>query len=177
MFRFSILVIFLRGVNMNTMIVLTSKNLEHMFKQGGCGDWVAREDRVAKCTYLIAVANAHSNWSMHKPENHGEAFFIGKISGIKPSIENPGRVIIQFSDYAEISLPNAWSGQQNPVRYTTLNELGFDLDPDKLDWKKFPASYGNLTGANLQATIAEAKEDLAKKLGVAPECIEIIVRV
>ena len=166
-------------MNMNTMIVFTSKNLEHMLKQGGCGDWVARENRVASCTYLIAVANAHSNWSMHKPESHGEAFFIGKISGVKDSTEKPGRIIIKFSEYAEISFPNAWSGQQNPVRYTTLNDLDFDLnlDPDQLDWRKFPDECGSATSVNLQATIEEAKEDLAKKLGVTPECIEIIVRV
>ena len=32
---------------MDTVVVFTRKDLETMFEQGGCGDWVASEDRLA----------------------------------------------------------------------------------------------------------------------------------
>lgn len=159
---------------MDIVVVLTSKSIETFFHQGGSGDWVANEDRLAKCTYLIAVANAESNWSEHNHEKHRHAFFIGKISGIVPAPENPKRLIIQFSEYAEIDIPNCWGGQRNPVRYINTEKL--DFDPDKFDWKPFPTEYQKPIDTVKPLSVEEAKLGLAKKFGVAPEQIEIIVR-
>ena len=105
---------------MDTVVVFTSKNLETFFGEGGSGDWVANEDRLAKCSYLVAVANAHSNWSVHSQEKHGHAFFIGKILGVKPVSTSPKRLIIQVSEYAEIDISDSWGGQRNPVRVAIM---------------------------------------------------------
>ena len=80
---------------MDTVAVFTSKDLKTIFEQGGSGDWVANEDRLAKCSYLVAVANAHTNWSQHAPDSHGHAFLIGKIAGTMPAPESPRRLIIR----------------------------------------------------------------------------------
>ena len=159
---------------MDTVVVFTWKNLETMFDQGGCGDWVANEDRLAKCTYLVATANAYAKDTQHSHQWHSHAFLVGKISGIKAAPENPGRRIIQLSEYAEINVPNGWSGQRNPVRYSDLSEFG--IDPDKIDWIPFPTDREKPHDSTPELTIEEAKRGLAKKLGVAPECIEIIIR-
>ncbi|HHJ19244.1 MAG TPA: hypothetical protein ENJ84_05385 [Gammaproteobacteria bacterium] len=159
---------------MDTVVVFTSKDIDTIFAEGGSGDWVANKDRLAKCTYIVAVANAHSNWSKHPQEKHAHAFIIGKITGIFESASNPGRVVIQFDEYASIDTPNAWSGQRNPVRYTDLSELG--IDPGALDWQPFPADKIKEIDATKPLTIEEAKLGLAKKLGVTPDCIEITIQ-
>ena len=71
---------------MDTVVVFTRKNLEVMFEQGGSGDWKANEDRLGKCTYLVAAANAKVLGCAHDPESHGRAFLVGKISGLKDEI-------------------------------------------------------------------------------------------
>ena len=91
-----------------------------------------------------------------------------------PSPEYPKRLIIQLSEYAEIDIPDCWQKQQNPVRYSSLDE--FDIDPDELDWKAFPTEYQKPIDTVQPLTVEEAKLGLAKKFGVAPEQIEIIVR-
>ena len=160
---------------MDTVVVFTGKGIETFFAQGGSGDWVANEDRLAKATYLVAVANAHSKVERgHSKEKQGHAFLVGKISGVMAVPEKPKRLIIQVSEYAEIDIPNCWSGQRNPVRYTNLDEFG--VNPDELDWKLFPTEYQKPIDTVKPLTVEEAKLGLAKKFGVAPEQIEIIVR-
>lgn len=101
-------------------------------------------------------------------------FLLGRISGTKEAPENPGRRIIQLSEYADIDIPNGWTGQQNPIRYTSLSELG--IDPDKVEWKPFPMDHVVDQDHIPALTIEEAKRGLAKKLGVTPDCVEITIR-
>jgi hypothetical protein len=44
---------------------------------------------------------------------------------------------VRIGDYAKIAIPHAWDGGRNPVRYTTLQELG--IDPATLEFEPIPA--------------------------------------
>ena len=81
---------------------------------------------------------------------------------------------MRLSEYAEIDVSNAWAGQRNPVRYTDLSE--FNLSPESLDWKPFPTDREKTRVATPPLTIDEAKQGLARRLGISPECIEIQIR-
>ncbi len=159
---------------MDTVVVFTRKGMNTIFAQGGSGDWVANVDRLDKCSYLVATANAHSRLTEHSEDMHAHAFLIGKIAGVKDAPENPGRSIIQLSEYAEINIPETWGGQRNPVRYMNLSEL--DIDPEKVEWKPFPTDLEKTYDPIPALTIEEAKRGLSKKLGVTPEDIQITIR-
>lgn len=161
---------------MGAVAVLTGKKLDDFVKLGGSGHWVANKNRIRKTTYLVAVANAYwaDSIDSHSQDKHGHAFLVGKISGTIPSPEDPTRLIIQISEYAEIDIPGGWQRQRNPVRYTNLEEFG--INPDDLDWKAFPLKKQKPTDMVRPLTVKEAKLGLAKKFGVEPEQIEIVVR-
>lgn len=159
---------------MDTVVVFTRKGIDTIFAQGGSGDWVANEERLVKCSYFVATANAHSRNSEHPEAMHAHAFLLGKVAGTKDAPENPGRSIIQLSEYAEIDVPDAWAGQRNPVRYLNLFDLGIDLE--QVEWKPFPSELEMAHDPIPALTIEEAKRGLSKKLGVTPETIEITIR-
>jgi hypothetical protein len=108
---------------------------------------------------------------------------------IDPNPDAKGRWQIVFSEYAEVSIPNLWEGR-NPVRYTTLEDLG--IDPQKLKFKPMPQrspsqedvqlpetrlqANGEEEKTLLRLTIAEAKQVLSNTYGVPPESIEITIR-
>ncbi len=160
---------------MDTVVVFTGKNLEAMFEVGGSGDWKANEDSLKKCQYIVAVANtSHLDINRHVGTKHGHAFMVGRIVGVVDAPEIPGRKIIQFDEYAEIDVPDAWGGQRNPVRYTSLSEFG--LSHDELEWIPFPKDRVKEYDSTPELTIEEAKKGLAKKMGISPDCIEITIR-
>lgn len=161
---------------MDTVVIFTSKDTEKFFEEGGSGDWVANKARLAKCSYLVAVANAHSSWSRHTEDRHAHAFLVGKVSGAFQSKNSPGsaRLVIEFNEFALIDVPNAWGGQRNPVRYTSISEFG--IDPGTLEWRKFPTDRIKEVDTTSPLTVEEAKKGLAKQLGISSECIEITIR-
>ena len=167
---------------MDTVVVFTAKGINRTIEQGGSGNWKLNAERVRKCDYVILTANSHHRDSVHPKENHGKAFLVGKISGLTPEAyddlgkKEDDRWIIQFSEYAEIEIPDAWGGYQNPVKYADLSD--FDIDPERLDWKPFPTDQViNQAQVGIPAlTIEEAKLGISKKLGITPECIEITIR-
>ena len=154
----------------NVVMVLTSKSLGTMFQEGGSGYWVAKKDRVRRCQYLVAVRHGLSGWSQDD-RPHDAAFLIGKVSGVTQGEDN--RIVINFSEYAEIDSPGAWPGNRNPVAYTSLDELKIDLAT--LTWKPFPTDR-RVEPEVKPLTIEEAKRGIARALGIAPECIEITIR-
>lgn len=91
------------------------------------------------------------------------------------------RWIIKISEYALADYPEKWGEWRNPVKYTTLEELG--IDPKTLKFKPMPTPTKVLkspappdrskTGA---LTIAEAKAGLALQFEVSPEAIEILIK-
>jgi hypothetical protein len=167
-----------------TMMVLTSKSLETMISEGGSGNWKAKRDSVYRSRYIVAVRNRHSNWS-EGIEEHGTAFLIGRIDGVKKSPEDEDRLVVTFGQYAILNKPNVWpEGHRNPVAYTKLEDLG--IDPESLEWKEFPAKseISNLADARVEtgheppATVIEkAKRMIATSLSIPLSAVTISIQV
>lgn len=157
----------------DTMLVLTSKSMDTMFAEGGCGYWRAKESSILSCRYIVATRNARSNWNQGN-EEHGAAFMIGEIAGVTPV---DGRYVINISRFALLNVPDVWiSGGLNPIRYVSLAETGINVGA--LDWKAWSAeSLGTGVKKEIRSlTIAEAKAGLALSFGVDIEAIEITIR-
>jgi len=158
------------------MVVLTSKPLETMFDDGGCGYWVANEKSIRKCQFVVATVNKRAWHSAPLP--HGCAFMLGKIAGV--SVNNNGRALVRISEYVEIAQENVWQPNgSNPVRYQSLGALGISLKAiDKnRKWQPWPNTTGSIEGSpNRRLTVTEAKLGLAETFGISPDQIEIIIK-
>lgn len=151
----------------NVIKVFSGKSLSTMVKEGGTGHWKLSKARAAKCDYVVVVRNRHADWS-EAGVDHRTAFLIGKVAGVK-AVDD--RFVVQFSEYADIDIANAWDGSRNPVGYTTLEAESIKIG--SLKWKPFPG-LGAVRATAL--TVEEAKAGLAASLGIDPEKIEIIIR-
>jgi hypothetical protein len=158
--------------------VFTGKPLEMLLAHGGSGPWVGAEERVKQQEYLVCVRKT-------KPgtEGHGAAFLVGKISTVrKLGFDRRGqqRWFFEMSEFAIPSHQGEWQWRwRNPVRYTTLEELGIELK--KLKFKPAPPATLSPpmpeTGSSVKPlTIAEAKAGLAAKFGVSPDAIDIHIK-
>lgn len=160
----------------NAVMVFTKEPLEKVFENGGSGNWSANASKVASCQYVVLVKSDTS--SKEFPANDipaGSAFLIGKVIGTKESGEAK-RLIIQFSEYAEINLPGAWTGNRNPVAYLNIADLEKehqDFSLAELAWQAFPTEKVKEVDTVRPLTIAEAKLGLAKRLEIDPSQIEI----
>lgn len=167
--------------------VLTFKSREHILSVGGSCSWTLNRGHARNYEFAVCTRNANTR-DAEGPEKHGAAFLIGRISDVVKSPENPDRWLLQFSEYAEVLLPDIWGkGWRNPVRYTTLEELGIDLNTLTFKPVPEPTSPAQAVGGYavaedseqdlpLRLTIAEAKEGLSAMLGVPVEAIEITIR-
>ena len=138
--------------------------------------------------YLVCCWNAAGEFA--RPDErfqHGEAFLVGKISSIDASPEDAARYIIRFVDFARVSLLGAWPGTRNPVKYSTLSEVG--IDPDSLQFEtaheiepERPSTERGLAPTRarvatvLPLSIEAAKVGLAAHFHTDPSKIEIIIR-
>lgn len=129
--------------------VFTGKDLSTIQKEGGSGYWVAKEERILEAEYALLIRNHRESWAIKNDGlEHGQAFFIGKISGCVEEYEN--RKVIEFSEYVLLpnqeEFKNAWGnltgGQRNPVAYldteSVLSVLGLNLKT--LDWAPLEGS-------------------------------------
>jgi hypothetical protein len=167
-------------------LVFTAKTVERILREGGTSSWHLDPNHAHQCLFAVCARNAKNRepWAEREkgPEAHRSAFLVGKIRGVVPSPEYPGRYLIQFDEYARVNIPDVWNGNRNPVRYTTLEELG--LDPSTLQWESMPAPTEPFApnpqptpnAAGTPLTMAEAKKGLALTFGVSPEAIEITIR-
>jgi len=162
--------------------ILTTEGKERIIRHGGTQGWVIDRMVARRKPYVVCVRRAkHADAGSLEPD--GTAFLVGRISGIVPLAESERRegdsvdrwkVVIR--EYAEVEVPDAWTGSRNPVRYTTLGMLG--IDPAALDFRPVPsapAEPASSAGPD-RLTIQEAKEALARTFGVSPENIEITIR-
>lgn len=173
--------------------VFTGKNLANgMASDGGSGHWAAKKERVVAAKYLLCVRNRRESWAEADYE-HGTAFLVARIVGTSPS-EYPGRIIINFDEYAEIEVRDAWhlctEGQRYPVAYLDSDEVQgvLGLDFKSLHWKKFGAPVSpdehaieqSKSVADRRSFIVEpiqaAKAMLSVALNVPEESIEIVVK-
>jgi hypothetical protein len=110
---------------------------------------------------------------------------VGKVSALHKSLEDVGedRWLVEISGFARINYPDLWDHGRNPVRYTSLEELGIRLDG--AEFQAMPAkSTGNEAVSRSEPrppvpamlTIPEAKKALAATFGVEPEAVEITIR-
>lgn len=159
--------------------VLTSKSLQLIVKEGGTGRWKANAERIARCRYVVVVRNhsldRHSTepWVARDDIPHGTAFLVGRGLSTFPDPESD-RLYIAFEEYASISVPDQWDGLKNPVTYLSGRDLPFD--PDRLGWQPFPRERAVPETAVRALTISEAKQGIAKTLGIDADAIEITIR-
>ncbi len=167
----------------DAIAVYTFKGRESILAHGGTSSWVLNRANARAFHWVVCTRNANDK-SAEGPEPHGSAFLVARIAEIVPSPE-PGfedRWLIRFSEYADVAVLDAWKGWRNPVKYTTLEELG--IDPSTLDLKSMPAGALTFSPADLalqekspfKLTIAKAKEGLANNFGVSPEAVHITIR-
>lgn len=157
----------------DTMLVLTSKSIETMIQERGCGHWRANAHSITSCQYVVATRNQRSNWKQGD-EGHGTAFMLGEISGVIPEGD---RYIVTMSRYARISVPDVWtSGGGNPVHYESLSDLGIDIKKVKWETWPSPGKYASDEQGVRPLSIAEAKQGLAKTFGVEPDQVEITIK-
>jgi hypothetical protein len=167
----------------SAIAVFTANSRDEILEVGGSASWVVAEKQARRREFLVCIRNARDvDFRDHEP--HGTAFLIGRISDLKPyGYDKKGmqRWIIGISEYALVDYPEKWGEWRNPVKYSTLEELGIDLK--KLKFKPMPAPTKVLTppappdrSKTGALTIAEAKAGLALQFGVPPEAIEILIK-
>jgi len=165
----------------SAIAVFTANSRDEILKVGGSASWVVAEKQARRREFLVCIRNAR-DVDFHDHEPHGTAFLVGRISGLLPhGYDKKGmqRWIIEINEYALIDHPEAWGAWRNPVKYTTLEELG--IDPEKLQFKAMPTPIKAPPAPpdrpkTPALTIAEAKAGLALQFGVPPEAIEILIK-
>ena len=171
----------------DTIVVFTAKSPNRIVRDGGSQSWVLDPVRARQCEYLVCTQNQHNKHDYSDAtEPHGCGFLLGRISEIRRPTDpdDGGRWLIAISEYARINVPDAWDHGRNPVRYTSLNELGINLEG--LEWRPVeavrdpdpPPRTRESTSSELEPllTIAEAKKRLAVTFGVKPDAVEITIR-
>lgn len=164
------------------IVVFTAKSVERLLEEGGSSSWVLDRYNARAHEFIVCTRNAHADWT-EGDEAHGSAFLIGRIGDVVPSPSDAGRWLVKFSEYTRVNLPDIWKGWRNPVRYTTLEELGIDLS--SLDFETMPPPKPQQVREQIKEkdqskerrlTIEEAKRGLSLTFGVSPDAIEIIIR-
>ena len=171
--------------NENTIVVFTARSPERIIREGGSQAWLLNPARAKLCTWLVCTQNRHNpdHEFSDATEAHGTGFLLGKISAVRRSEEAgcDDRWMIEISESARINYPDAWDHGRNPVRYTTLDELGI-IPPEEAAFQSISRSHeapsvaGPRAGVPGMLTIAEAKKALAATFGVSSEAVEITIR-
>jgi hypothetical protein len=175
----------------DALIVFTAKTIEMIHDHGGTKSWALSPASMRDVQYVICTRNSDRAYDEEcgpRREAHGEAFLVGKVSGLKQVDfrNNRKRYLVQISEYARVSVRDFWTHDRNPTRYTnttTLRERGIDVD--KLDWLPMPDADGVIgvmrnvgekaASPRKGLTIAEAKRELSIKFGVPEEAIQIVI--
>lgn len=170
----------------DTIVVFTARSPERIVREGGSQAWVLNPARAKQCQWLICTQNRHNpdHEFSDATEPHGTGFLLGRVSGLRKSEEGKTeRWLIAINEYARINVLDAWDHGRNPVRYTSLAELG--INPAELEFHRLaegdhvPPATSDLparSAAGAILTIAEAKRQLAAVFGVKPEAVEITIR-
>jgi hypothetical protein len=171
----------------DTIVVFTARSPERIVEEGGSQAWVLNPARAKLCTWLVCTQNRHNpdHEFSDATEPHGTAFLLAKVSGVAPPNDgsDSDRWLITVSEYARINVPDVWDHGRNPVRYTTLSELG--ISPDGHDFQPMTRRDNDSHEGGEERpvpktpkgmTIENAKRGLAETFGVKPEAVEITIR-
>ncbi len=157
----------------DTILTYTANDVEFIKTKGCDKSWVLNKNRAENCAYLVCC---HSRGADKR-----SAFLVGRKSDISfVCIDDSGnkRWAIEISEYASIDLPNVWEGWRNPVRYTTLEELGIDLST--LKFEKIQKIEKEEKQTEIKEipplSIEQAKEGISKKFDISPDQIEIVIK-
>jgi hypothetical protein len=113
------------------IVTFTAHPIDEILQLGGSGDWRLDATRARYFDYLVCTQNRGNTGFRRPVAPHRAAFLIGRISEVVVSPERHDRWLIKISEYVECNLPNIWGKHGNlryPVWYTTLEQLGVDLD-------------------------------------------------
>ncbi len=166
----------------HAIAVLTREPTDEIIAQGGTGHWVTSRNRAAEYPYVVCVRNRNHPSSPDDAPHHA-AVLIGRVAGateVAKTEHGQPRVFIRMSAYALINVPGAWGKTRNPVWYTTLEELGIDLESLHFEPMSAPPDQPEPepeTGpGSLALSIAEAKEALAAFYGVPASSVTITIQ-
>ena len=171
------------SIESNAVCVLSARGLEKILEEGGSQAWVLDAKRARTCEYVVVVQNRDfadngDDWGNVSAEHHN-AFIVGRLKGVVRSSEvgNGNRWMLQFSEYAEIDIADAWPGNRNPVFYTDLKSMNIDVASLRFEAMPDvePVATSTPNGITSNLTIAEAKEGLARTFGVSPSSIQITI--
>lgn len=111
-------------------MVLTSRGADRILDEGGSQAWRVNRARARKQKYLVCAQHGKKGKSRGAIEPHGTAFLVGRIRDVVPATDAPHNGkwrLIRVDAFARVSIPDAWNGQRNPVRYGALEAFGIDL--------------------------------------------------
>ena len=171
------------------LVVLTGKSRERLLRNGGTSSWVLDPAIVRNFEFVVCVRHGHPPYDPGpgaRPEPHGAAFLVAKISDLKVIDHYKGRdrYLVTFGAVAEVLIPNFWDGSRNPVRYIEVDEIkARGLDFETLEFEPFASievdnteeEQGNEADV-VPLTISEAKLALAANYKLPPDQIEITIR-
>lgn len=123
--------------------VFTHRSVDFLTKLGGSTSWVLDPIRAENCEYVVCSRNNNNGLAESDGIDHGSAFLIGRVSNVVPSLNLPRdehRFMIEFSEYALITIEGFWQGGRNPVVYLDTWQLLTDgyLDFSTLNWQTVP---------------------------------------
>lgn len=161
----------------SALAVYTRESTDEIFDAGGTLSWVLDQKNALQCDFAVLCYNPAGRWSKNALD-HGAAFMVGRISNVIPSPELPRRWLVLFDEYAEVNFPDIWRGWRNPVKYSSLEEMG--IEASMLAFKPMPERdfkpVDTTPVASGGLTIEAAKAGLALTFGVKPEAVEITIR-
>jgi hypothetical protein len=144
-------------------------------EEGGSSAWRLDPTRARRQPYVLCTRSRDDRLEPDSVEEPGSAFVVGKLSDVVPALDRPGRYLLQFSEYAEVSIPNTWNGARNPVQYVNLADLG--IDPATLNWHPMPEAPAWVDRvappADAAAVITEAKASIAAALHLPVSMIQV----
>jgi hypothetical protein len=171
------------------LTVFTVEGPDLIRKVGMSGTWRVNAARARQFEFVLFCQNLDLSLKMRgepgweratATEPHGDAFMLARIEEIIPDPEpdhkGHRRHLIRLSSLAPVKIPKLWTGDQFPLYYNhTIESLGINLS--KLVFEPFtkPKSEPPRRTAFPAATVNEIQEFAAKRLGVDPAEVFIVL--
>jgi hypothetical protein len=128
------------------LAVFTTETPVRILREGGSRGWRVNPARARTIPYLVCVHN-HANPAGQVPGStqvHRAVFLVARIGGVVPAAgdNRPHRWKICISGFVRHSVPDVWRGWPNPVKYTSLDQLGIVVG--ELDFHDLAEAQGHI---------------------------------